>query len=126
MPAGCSFRPGPVQSPESQPFGSFAYAIFLTPNLPASLLKLLMMPLLMTVEMTNRTGFFAPFFTPSHALPIAFLPARNAFGRVVFTARASGSNATFLMDRQPPLIFQLIAFQTDVTVDRSALNRECT
>ena len=95
----------------------------MTPNLPASLLKPEMMPRFSTVEMTNFTGFLATDFTPSHALPIAFLPARNAFGRVVFTAFASGSKATFLIERHTLLIFELIEFQTEVTVLFRALNR---
>src|SRR5690625_2889582 len=50
-----------------------------------------MMPLLITVSMTNLTGFFATSRTLSQASPIASLPASNAFGTVSLIAVFSGS-----------------------------------
>jgi hypothetical protein len=44
----------------------------------AILLKVPMIPSLMTVSTTNRTGAFAASRSPSHAEPIAVTPLLNA------------------------------------------------
>src|SRR5699024_3209580 len=108
--------------PVANPFGSFTYGIFLTPNLEAILLKFLMTPLLITVEIMNLTGFFAISRTLSQALPIASLPFSKAFGTDLVIAFFSGLNTLSRMKFHTVRILVLIPFHTFLTTVRKKRN----
>src|SRR5699024_2604557 len=64
--------------PERKPLGRLRCLMSLVPgNLSAMSLKRSMIPSLMTLLMTNRTGFLAASLRPSHAFEIASTPPLN-------------------------------------------------
>src|SRR5699024_7266947 len=88
----------------------------------AILLKFLMTPLLITVEIMNLTGFFAMSLTLSQALPIASLPFSKAFGTDLVIAFFSGLNTLSRMKFHTVRILVLIPFHTFLTTVRKKPN----
>src|SRR5699024_902680 len=111
-----------TRPPVANPVGSFTYGIFLTPNLEAILLKFLMTPLLITVEIMNLTGFFAISRTLSQALPIASLPFSKAFGTLLVIAFFRGLNTLSRINTHTRLMLFLMLLQAVLITDCRNLN----